>query len=175
MNLPNILSISRIFLFVLIILLFENGFFLFSLFTFIIAALTDYFDGYFARKNNQTSKVGSLLDLIADKIFVSSLLIWMTFYFDNLIILISSILIISREISISNLRLFIITESQQLTEVKSDFLGKFKTTFQMVSIGFILASPYTSDTFFKLSLGLIFLSSLISWVSFLSYLKKWTV
>ena len=79
MNLPNILSISRIFLFVLIILLFENGFFLFSLFTFIIAALTDYFDGYFARKNNQTSKVGSLLDLIADKIFVSSLLIWMTF------------------------------------------------------------------------------------------------
>ena len=175
MNLPNILSISRIFLFVLIILLFENGFFLFSLFTFIIAALTDYFDGYFARKNNQTSKVGSLLDLIADKIFVSSLLIWMTFYFDNLIILISSILIISREISISNLRLFIITESQQLTEVKSDFLGKFKTTFQMASIGFILASPYTSDTFFKLSLGLIFLSSLISWVSFLSYLKKWTV
>ncbi len=175
MNLPNILSISRIFLFVPIILLFENGFFLFSLLIFIIAALTDYFDGYFARKNNQTSKVGSLLDLIADKIFVSSLLIWMTFYFDNLIILISSILIISREISISNLRLFIITESQQLTEVKSDFLGKFKTTFQMVSIGFIFASPYTSDTFFKLSLGLIFFSSLISWVSFLSYLKKWTV
>ena len=53
MNLPNILSISRILLLIPIIFLFENELF-FSLLTFIIASITDYLDGYFARKNNQT-------------------------------------------------------------------------------------------------------------------------
>ena len=59
----------------------------FLVLTFIIASITDYLDGYFARKNNQTSDLGALLDLLADKIFVSVLLIWMTlilivFYFN---------------------------------------------------------------------------------------------
>ena len=97
MNLPNVLSVSRIFLIPLIILLFENGFYLSCVITYIIASLTDYLDGYFARNNNLTSDLGALLDLLADKVFVSVLLIWMTFYFDNLIILISSILIVSEK------------------------------------------------------------------------------
>ena len=103
------LSVSRILLVLPVILLFENGFYLASLISLIVASLTDYFDGFFARKKNQTSNVGALLDLLADKLFVSILLIWITFNFDSLLILVSSILIISREISISYLRLFIIT------------------------------------------------------------------
>ena len=81
--------------------------------TFVVASITDYLDGYFARKNNQTSDLGALLDLLADKLFVSILLIWMTFEFEIKMILISSILIISREISISYLRLFIVSLSKK--------------------------------------------------------------
>ena len=65
--------------------------------TLYLLPLTDYLDGYFARKNKQTSDLGAFLDLLADKIFVSTLLIWMTFNFDSLTILISSILIISEK------------------------------------------------------------------------------
>ena len=175
MNIPNFLSSLRILLLVPIIFSYEYGFYVFSLLIFIIAALTDFLDGYFARKNNQTSDLGALLDLLADKIFVSVLLIWMTFHFDSLILLISSILIVSREISISYLRLFIISNSKKISNVKSDKYGKFKTAFQMIGLGVILISPLTSSFIFNASLSLIFLSALFSWYSFAKYLNKWIV
>ena len=175
MNLPNTLSISRIILIFPIILFFEYELYLFSLGTFIIASFTDFLDGYFARKNNLTSEFGALLDLLADKVFISTMLVWITFNFENVIMLISAILIISREISISYLRLFIISMSKKVDEVKSDFLGKLKTTFQMIGIGFILITPITTNLIFHLSLVLILISAIISWYSFLSYLKKWIV
>ena len=175
MILPNILSISRIILIFPIILFFEYELYLFSLGTFIIASVTDFLDGYFARKNNLSSEFGALLDLLADKVFISTILVWITFNFENIIILISAILIISREISISYLRLFIISMSKKVDEVKSDFLGKLKTTFQMIGLGFILITPITTNLIFHLSLVLILISAIISWYSFLSYLKKWIV
>ena len=175
MNLPNVLSLSRIFLLVPIILFFENEMFLLSVSTFIIASVTDYLDGYFARKNDLSSDLGAFLDLLADKIFVSIILIWMTFNFNSLVILVSSILIVSREISISYLRLFIISQSKDTIEVKSDLLGKYKTTIQMIGLGFILISPLMSNLFFNISLSLLFFSAFISWYSFFMYLKKWIV
>ena len=175
MNLPNILSISRIFLLIPIIFLFEYGLYLFSLIIFIISSISDYLDGYLARKNNQTSDLGALLDLLADKIFVSTLLIWMTFNFAHPIILISSILIISREISISYLRLFVVSKSKELKEVKSDLLGKYKTTFQMIGLGFILISPDILYLAFLFGLILLLISAIISWYSFIKYLNKWIV
>tara|TARA_X000000368_G_scaffold128150_1_gene100731 strand:- start:211 stop:648 length:438 start_codon:yes stop_codon:yes gene_type:complete len=142
---------------------------------FIVASITDYLDGYFARKSNQASNVGALLDLLADKVFVSTLLIWMTFNFESLLILISTILIVSREISISYLRLFIVSESKSMEEIKSDLIGKYKTTFQMLGLGFLLISPLSSSTFFNVSLSLIFFSAFMSWYSLARYLKQWIV
>ena len=109
MNFPNILSVSRIFLLIPIIIFFENESYLFSIITFTIASVTDFLDGYIARKQNLVTKIGALLDLLADKIFVSIILIWMTFTFESISILVASILIISREIAVSYLRLFIIS------------------------------------------------------------------
>ena len=142
MNLPNILSISRIILLVPIIIFFENDMFISSVASFIVASVTDYLDGFFARRNNQSSDLGAFLDLLADKVFVSTLFIWMTFNFDSFVILISTILIVSREISISYLRLFMISRSKNMSEIKSDFLGKYKTTFQMIGLGFLLLFHY---------------------------------
>ncbi len=175
MNLPNFLSISRIFLLLPIIIFFESGFFLLSLMTYITASFTDFLDGYLARKNNKTSDLGALLDLLADKLFISILMIWMTFNFDSKLILISTILIVSREISVSYLRLLIISKSKKINEVKSDLLGKYKTAIQMIGIGLILITPITPDLIMDLSLALIILSAFISWYSLIKYLNKWIV
>ena len=167
MNLPNILSISRVLLLVPIIFLFEYSFYLASLIIFIIASVTDYLDGYFARKNNLSSNTGALLDLLADKIFIATLLVWITYNFENIFILISSILIISREISIGYLRLYIISINKKVDDVKSDFSGKLKTAVQMIGLGFFLITPLTSNLIFNLSIILILCSALISWYSFI--------
>ena len=84
--------------------------------------ITDYLDGLIARKQNLVTEIGALLDLLADKIFVSIILIWMTFTFDSVFILVASILIISREIAVSYLRLFIISNHKETKEVQPDFL-----------------------------------------------------
>ncbi len=175
MNVPNILSISRIFLLIPIIIFFENESYLLSIITFIIASVTDFLDGYIARKRNLVSKTGALLDLLADKVFVSIILIWLTFTFGNISILVAAILIISREISISYLRLFIILNSKEIGDVAPDFFGKLKTAFQMIGLGLILITPITPYFFFNISLALILLSAFISWYSFFRYLKKWLV
>lgn len=173
MNLPNILSLSRIFLLVPIIIFFHKSFYLLSLIIFIIAAITDYLDGYIARKKNQNSDQGALVDLLSDKIFVSVLLIWMTFFFDNLLILISTLLIVSREITISYLRLYLVSKSFSIDDVKADILGKLKTSFQMIGLAFVLISPYFSDLVFYTSATFLMLSAIFSWASLLNYFKKW--
>ena len=113
--------------------------------------------------------------MLADKLFVSILLIWITYNFNNIAILISSILIISREISISYLRMYFLSLSGEIKEIKSDKIGKYKTATQMIGLGLILASPLTPNFIFNLSLILIFFSALISWYSLIKYLKKWIV
>lgn len=138
-----------------------------------MAAITDYLDGYIARKKNQNSDQGALLDLLSDKIFVSILLIWMTFFFDSLLILLSTLLIVSREITISYLRLYLVSKSFSIDDIKADFLGKLKTSFQMIGLALVLISPYFSDLVFYISATFLMLSAIFSWASLLNYFKKW--
>ena len=173
MNLPNFLSVSRILLLFPIIIFFENELFLFSVMTFIVASVTDYLDGLLARKYSQTSDFGALLDLLADKIFVSVMLIWMVFNFGNLYILAISILIITREITVSYLRLYLVSSNMNLDEVKSDSLGKIKTALQMIGLGLVLISQISSHYIFQISISFLILSALISWISLINYSYKW--
>ena len=175
MSIPNLLSSIRIFSAFPIIILFIYDFYIFSLIVFIFAALTDFFDGYFARLYQEESIFGSLLDLIADKVFVSSLLIWATFNFNNFILLILTILIVSRELSISYLRIHALQIGKTVGELNADRGGKLKTTFQMIGIGFLFIAPLSFDLLFTISLILISLSVIFSWLSFLNYYKKWIV
>ena len=156
-----------------IIIFFYKSFYLLSLIIFIIAAITDYLDGHIARKKNLNSDQGALLDLLSDKIFVSVLLIWMTFFFDSLLILLSTLLIVSREITISYLRLYLVSKSFSIDDVKADILGKLKTSFQMIGLALVLISPYFSDLVFYTSTTFLMLSAIFSWASLLNYFKKW--
>ena len=173
MSIPNLLSLIRIFSVVPIIILFIYDFYFLSLIVFIFAALTDFFDGYLARKLNLESNLGSLLDLLADKILISSLLIWFVFSFDDFLIFISSFFIILREILVSSIRIHFLSTNLNLDEIKPNSLGKVKTSSQMVAIAMVLISPYMSSQFFLVASLLLFSSSILSQVSLYNYYSSW--
>jgi len=140
MNLANRLTISRILLtFVFMFFLFCNGLWpkAISLVVFILAALSDYFDGMIAQRMNMETDFGRLMDPIADKILV--LAAFAAFVQLQLIDAWMFVIIVSREISITSMRLFALNKGKVLSAARA---GKHKTVLQMAVIftilGFIL-------------------------------------
>ena len=163
---PNLISLSRIFLiFPIILCMMINNIHLAILF-FLIASFTDFLDGYFARYLDQESILGANLDLLADKIFVSSLLIFISFHFDNLVFLMMTILIIAREISIGTIRQYLL-ETNNENKIKVNFLGKFKTFFQICSIG--IALIFLDTEFAFIVEVVVIIAAVLSWLSLLNY------
>ena len=163
---PNLISLSRIFLILPIIfcIMINNIHLAFLLF--LIASFTDFLDGYIARFLRQESVLGANLDLLADKIFVSSLLIFISFHFDNLIYLLMTILIIAREISIGIIRQYLL-ETNKENKAKVNFLGKFKTFFQIFSIG--VAMIFLDTEFSTIVEIVVIIAAALSWLSLLNY------
>ena len=163
---PNLISLSRIFLiFPIIFCILINDVHLAFLF-FLMASLTDFLDGYVARYLKQESVLGANLDLLADKIFVSSLLIFISFHFDNLTFLIMTILIIAREISIGIIRQYSL-ETNKENKAKVNFLGKFKTFLQIFTIG--LAIIFLDSNLSQIVEVVVVITAVLSWLSLLNY------
>jgi CDP-diacylglycerol--glycerol-3-phosphate 3-phosphatidyltransferase len=142
-NIPNLLTWLRILLIPVFVAVFYlsdselslHGKNMIATSVFLLAAWTDWLDGYLARKLNQTSAFGAFLDPVADKLMVAAALILLVKLgrADAMI----AFIIIGREITISALREWM----AKLGESKStavSFLGKIKTTFQMLSITLLL-------------------------------------
>ena len=139
LQIPNILTIGRIIIVPIFVLTFYiPGFFgdLIPFFLFVIASFTDYLDGLLARLFKEESKLGELLDPIADKILVAAALILLVM---NGVIknyeVVAAIIILTREILISGLREFLAKGSITM-QVTS--LSKLKTFIQMVAIAILL-------------------------------------
>ena len=163
---PNLISLLRIALvFPIILCLILNNLFL-ALSLFLIGSFTDFLDGYVARHLNQESLLGANLDLLADKIFVSSLLIFISFHYDNFTFLLMTILIIAREISIGTIRQYLL-EINKENKIKVNFLGKFKTFFQICSIG--IALIFLDTEFAFIVEVVVVISAILSWLSLLNY------
>ncbi len=163
---PNLISLSRIFLiFPIIFCVMINNIHLAILF-FLMASFSDFLDGYLARFLEQESILGANLDLLADKIFVSSLLIFISFHFDNLVFLMMTILIIAREISIGTIRQYLL-EINKENKIKVNFLGKFKTFFQFCSIG--IALIFLDTEFAFIVEVIVIIAAVLSWLSLLNY------
>tara|TARA_B100000963_G_scaffold328438_1_gene316960 strand:+ start:1374 stop:1910 length:537 start_codon:yes stop_codon:yes gene_type:complete len=134
----NLLTISRIFIgLIIFILLIFDSFLLAAFILFIFAGLTDYLDGYLARKYDAKSQIGEILDPIADKILVVFLFFGLTINLSSYIIGFAGALIISREIWVSALRDFNARNSN-LNATKVTFLAKIKTTVQLFTISIYL-------------------------------------
>ncbi|MDD2719989.1 MAG: CDP-diacylglycerol--glycerol-3-phosphate 3-phosphatidyltransferase [Gallionella sp.] len=142
-NIPNLLTWLRI----LLIPVFVTVFYLsdstippplknlFAMSVFLLASLTDWLDGYLARKLNQTSAFGAFLDPVADKLMVAAALILLVKLgrADAVI----AFIIIGREITISALREWM-AKMGESKSVAVSMLGKIKTTFQMLAITLLL-------------------------------------
>jgi CDP-diacylglycerol--glycerol-3-phosphate 3-phosphatidyltransferase len=179
LNVPNIITLSRIIMipFIVGIFYFPDDLVSFSnknivaTAIFIFAAVTDWLDGYLARRLNQMSAFGAFLDPVADKLFVVGALIVLLFLgrVDPLVALI----IIGREIAISALREWM-AKVGQAKSVAVAFIGKLKTVAQMVAIPLLLYSDWLFDLVDCQWLGtiLINVAAVLTVASMLYYLRR---
>ena len=130
----NILTFSRIFLAALIFILLTSadGYFL-ALILFFLAGVTDYFDGYLARKYNAVSELGEILDPIADKILILFILFGLAVNLSSYLIGFIGATIITREIWVGALR-DLNARNGKSNATKVTFLAKIKTTIQLLTL-----------------------------------------
>ena len=172
---PNIITFIRIFLIPIILYLMfseNSNIVLLAGGLFIISSISDYFDGYLARTLNQSSKLGTLLDPIADKLLVASVIIVLV---DTRVItnihVIPAIVILLREIAISGLREFL---AKLNTDMPVSKLAKYKTTFQMISLSILIISLGFKLNDFLWNIGLItlWIAAIITLLSGYKYMAK---
>jgi len=178
MSVPNILTLLRISLipiFVLVFYLPFQGHHLISALIFTLAALTDWLDGYLARKLKQVSPLGEFLDPVADKLIVAVALVLLVQAYHTAALAVPAAIIVSREIVISALREWM-AELGKRRRIAVMGIGKYKTAVQMTSIALLLSlSPETTSWFAKLVqyLGyiLIYGAAILTLWSMVIYLK----
>jgi cardiolipin synthase len=180
LNVPNLITISRIILIPLIIGIYylpydwlsDHGKNTTATLVFILAAATDWLDGYLARRLNQMSAFGEFLDPVADKLIVTGALIILV-YLQRVDMLVA-LIIIGREIGISALREWM-AKVGQAKSVAVAFIGKLKTVSQMTAIPLLL---YHEELILGLPdaqwLGtvLINIAAVLTVASMLYYLRK---
>lgn len=148
MNLPNKLTISRICLtFVFMLFLFSKGILMkfLAIVTFLIASATDYYDGKIARERNEITDFGKFMDPVADKFL--TIAAFLAFVEMGLVPAWMVVLIISRELIITGVRLFAATKGKILI---AEAAGKHKTVSQIIAIFTILIFIFLRDAGMKL-------------------------
>lgn len=152
-SVPNLLTYGRVLAVPLVAaclfaqVIFEGGIWLrwVALAIFVIAAITDYFDGYLARAWSQHSAIGRMLDPIADKLLVGIVLMMLAA--DGTILgwsLWAAMVILAREILVSGLREFL---AELRVSVPVTRLAKWKTALQLIAVGFLIAGPAGDQIF----------------------------
>lgn len=169
MNLPNTLTSIRMFLIIPFVMIMQitpdgNGRFA-ALAIFIIASITDFLDGYIARKNHLVTNFGKFMDPLADKLLVSAAMIclvsmdrlpaWMV------------IIIISREFAISGFRLI---AADNGIVIAASWWGKFKTVSQMIMIILLIAN--LGGVFTVLENVFMWIALILTVVSLADYIWK---
>ena len=179
LNIPNLVTLSRIVLIPLLIGLYylpddwmsEHHRNLAATAVFILAGVTDWLDGYLARRLNQMSAFGAFLDPVADKLIVIGALVVLLYL--NRVDMLVALIIIGREIAISALREWM-ARVGQAKSVAVAFVGKLKTVSQMIAIPLLLFHDPLFDLVDCQWLGtiLINVAAVLTVVSMLYHLRK---
>ncbi|RUM84430.1 MAG: CDP-diacylglycerol--glycerol-3-phosphate 3-phosphatidyltransferase [Candidatus Thioglobus sp.] len=195
MTIPNMITLSRIFLIPVFVALYylqpaynldgfinlkapdniftQINFWVTGVYAFI--SITDYLDGYLARKLNMTSQLGAFLDPVADKLMVSTALILLVDFYPtdtHWYITICALIIISREILVSALREWMGTIGQRST-INVSYIGKVKTFVQVFAILFLLyQQPFFGLPSFEIGVTLLLAATLLTLYSGFIYLKE---
>ena len=173
MTIPNQLTLLRLLLIPVFIGVFYmpyNHSNLFACAIFILAAVTDILDGYFARKLNQISSLGVFLDPVADKLMVAIVLVLLVQKNPEIYLAIPAAIIIGREIAVSALREWM-AELGTRSEIAVSILGKIKTITQMVALGFLIyEEPFIGIPVYLIGLILIYIAVFLTLISMFQYL-----
>lgn len=179
-NIPNTLTILRILLIPVLVIVFYAPFenhLLVAAGIFAAAAVTDWFDGYLARRLGQMTAFGAFLDPVADKLMVAIALVLLVERHDTLLFTLAACVIIGREIVISALREWM-AELGKRTSVAVSYIGKVKTAFQMVAITGLLAINPATDESWLLALCylVLYAAAVLTLWSMVVYLRAaWVV
>jgi len=149
-TLPNALTILRIFLVPLLVVFLLTEYTKFGVFIFIVASVTDWVDGYLARRRRQVTTLGQLLDPLADKLLISAAFIslvelqlapaWMV------------VIIVGRELAVTGLRA--VAKDRNVT-IPASALGKYKMGAQVITVVLLILGPaYLGELFFLGEIGL---------------------
>jgi cardiolipin synthase len=171
-NLPNLLTLSRIAAIPLLVACFwlDRGWAQWlSMILFVTAAVTDWFDGYFARRYHQISRLGRFLDPIADKLLVAAALVMLvdsgTLRGVNVL---AALIILAREILVSGLREFL---AELRVGLPVSQLAKWKTGAQMVAIAALLVGDAASPYVTYIGIVLIWIAAALTLITGYDYLR----
>lgn len=175
LSLPNKITVFRIVLIPIFVISFYIPVFGLNNFLvtliFFVAGITDYIDGYLARRLQQTTEFGAFLDPVADKLIVSIALIMLVSLHPGPVLAIPAAIIIGRELTISALREWMASVGDK-TKVAVSIIGKFKTMAQMLAIGFLLyQDPIGQFPTLLFGYILLYFSAILTLWSMLMYLQ----
>lgn len=163
---PNMLSLSRIPLSIIFVTLLLNNKLILAITTLALIALTDFLDGYTARKLKQTSKIGEMLDQISDKISILAVLVIL---FIELKLPAYILLILTRDVIVVIFATTIYLKKKiRGVIIKPSIYGKIVTTLQFVTLIIILVKPEIT----KYLVTIIFVLSIIALIDYYKKLKR---
>lgn len=171
-GLPNLLTMGRIILIPIFIAVFYLPFawaHYVAAIIFAFASMTDWLDGYLARKLRQTSSFGAFLDPVADKLLVASCLLLLVGAKDLYYITLPAIVIVGREIVISALREWMATVGERAS-VAVNTIGKFKTAAQMIALILLIMFHPATTWLGAIGIVLLYLSAILTMWSMVVYL-----
>lgn len=172
MNIPNLITVLRVLLIPIFIILFYLPFswsYFAASAVFALASVTDWLDGYLARRLQQSTPFGAFLDPVADKLMVAVALVLLVGTHHNLWMTLPAAIIIGREIVISALREWM-AELGARAQVAVSQLGKWKTAAQMVALIILLAFPPVFSFWLVIGYGLLILAAGLTLWSMTQYL-----
>lgn len=178
LNIANLLTLFRIALIPVFVLIFFLPFHWTppaTMAIFALASITDWFDGFLARRLNLGSPFGAFLDPVADKLMIATALVLLVMDvktgFPAWCVAVPAAIIIGREITISALREWM-AEMGERTTVAVSFLGKFKTAIQMIAVGFLLYRwQINGIPIYTIGLVLLFIAAILTLWSMYIYLR----
>ncbi len=174
LTLPNVLTLSRFFLLPFFIVGFyinSKAGMLMSFCVFVVCCITDYLDGYYARSMKQVSRLGQMLDPLADKVLISIAIVSIFgFELASRYSVVPATIILCREIAISGVR---DASEESGSCVKTSLLSKWKTATQMISLSLIFLAPIIDCIHIRYIGELLFwLSATLAVISGLKYCQK---
>jgi CDP-diacylglycerol--glycerol-3-phosphate 3-phosphatidyltransferase len=181
LNVPNLLTLLRIALIPLFIVAYYFPTArapMLATVIFVAAALTDWLDGYLARRLGQYSLFGAFLDPVADKLMIAAALVMLiadprihSLVLDSRLFGVAALVILGREIAVSALREWM-AELGKRSRVAVSYIGKFKTGSQMTAIAFLIwREPLAGLPIFRIGEWLLYVAAALTLWSMIVYLR----